>query len=257
MNHKENLDHNPPFRTEIGEEVGSGKESIVYMLGSEYVAKEARAWFPEEIINEPDPETIKACLQILHPRSEEYLKRTAQDYVQLKRIFGNMLLSSVFVRGYSGKDGEPINYIVQKRVIGKMLGELGDELYGRKDESLRAQFLAIVWGAKKAFIEMGVPVDLGDRNVMREDSSGTVFFIDPASPSNIKKLINSKNEKAVLRARLYVRQRIEAIKKWVDELDVTQEERATLDKRFGITETMYQARIEDTRALIEAELKKK
>ncbi|MBI2414532.1 hypothetical protein HYV31_01640 [candidate division WWE3 bacterium] len=233
----------PSKDTETDEEkiIGKGWESQVKILGHDWVLKEVN---PNTSTGEPRSQEMLDFL-----RNPDRVKKMQSDQNKLETIFGKEHFArSYFVLGKDQHDKEGY-MLVQKFIPGKVLGELIGTEYVNTQEMVsknREQFMDIVWGVKKSFIEFGVPLDFHPGNVIRSDTTGNLIIMDAGFPSEEDEvikihLVTKRTQDAFKNSY----ERLERISRYEKFLQLTPEEKDILDKKYNITDLDYQKRLQD------------
>jgi len=152
-----------PFSIEPGKILSKENiENVTRELGPDFVIKTPTAKSREEGRN-----------------SLEYLKQTKADYELLREYVGDFVPDTFFVR--AKEDGEVANFIVQKRLKGKIipLHQLDDG--GLQDANIRSQLLTFVRGVIKMDGDTGKIPDMFGRPL---DSKNPRFY-NPRYADNI------------------------------------------------------------------------
>lgn len=228
-----------PFAHQPGEVIGTGRESIVKELGPDWVIKEVN---PLNARGENRSEGRMAWF-----RSPERVKGLSKEQEKLEEIFGK----DHFPRAYFvyGKDAEGKEgyMMVQKRIEGDTMRDLiGDEYESEKDmiEQNREQYMAIVWGTKKAFVELGVPIDFHDGNMVRETNTGNIVLIDTGFPSEEGSFVFDGEGHRAHHGLTRAYQRVDRIKQYENFLNLSQREIRELNEQYGLDETDFDNQIE-------------
>lgn len=227
---------NFPFAEKPEEKViGSGGDSLVHRMGSDWVYKEVNPKNPAGGLRSPG--------YIQSARSRETVLSKMEEQQRLLNIFGKKhFVESHYVYG-ENPQGEREYMLVQKFIKGRNLDEL---IHGETPEyqslaelveDKREQFKHIVWATKKAIIEFGVPLDFNLDNFMLEEDTGNIVLIDSGSPAKDFEDL-SKPEVAINipeeRVRGFLR-RIGRIREIEELMHLTNAEKTELDSNFGIS----------------------
>jgi len=218
-----------PFAHQPGETIGIGRESVVKELGPDWVIKEVNP------LNENGEKRSEGHMEWF--RSPERVKSLSREQEKLEEIFGkDHFLRAHFVYGKDaeGKEGY---MMVQKRIEGDTMRDLVGEEYSSTKEMIeqnREEYMEIVWGAKKAFIELGVPIDFHDGNMVKEASTGNIVLIDSGFPSEEGSFVFSGEGRRANNALTRAYQRVDRIKEYEGFLGLGQREVEELNQKYGI-----------------------
>lgn len=248
MNHKiENF----PFEEEPGEELGRGYESIVRELGPDWVIKEFNPLKPDET-----PKHEKAYELSQSEKNIKELQET-QRFLQSASIFGENIIPSYWVLGQD-ETGNKKYFTIQKRFNGDTLEsivesqdskEKYDDRFGKfftEHPILREQMVHLIWGSKKALVEMGVFDDFHPDNIAvvnEEDGKQKLKIFDIQNMVKTKRLLYEdpncplESKQNILKNTERHATRLERFQKW---LNVTEEERQALDTEFGLENNAYE-----------------
>lgn len=242
--------------------VGMGDESVVYRYTrdqKEHIVKEAKnrislylrlAGLPSHIL-----------------RSPKLVRLRVNDYRKLKELLGERLVTTDYIIGHSTRDGKPTVYIHQPFIHGMTLLEFKKQAIEVDfSASPRQHMLQIVWAAKKACVEFGIPFDLNPQNILQEEDTKALFLIDTFPPTFIAQLIGiqpvGKTKKdasqehsfivaaksqflSCLLVRFAVITMLEEIEHWERRMQPSASEKARLDGAFSIHDARYQAQIQN------------
>ncbi len=225
-----------PFSELPDEEVlGTGYESIIRKLGPNWVYKEVN---PLDFRGNPkSPENIEKA------RSKETVLKNIEEQKILENIFGgDHFEKSYYVYG-ENPQGEKEYMLVQRYIPGKNIEELtkGDN---KKYESLeqlvtefREQFKDIVWAAKRAFLEFGVPPDISLENFMKNDSNGNIILMDYGTPArDYEQFANTESSVKMPEERVEgFFKRVNRINELESYLKLSDDERDFLDKKYDVS----------------------
>lgn len=234
MNMSNSIKSDMPFAHDQGEEIGSGYESIVRALGKDWVIKE---------VNPTDEQGEPLRQEYLDwARSPERSHRFTEEQRKLEEIFGlEHFARSYFVLG-EDEEGNKGYIIIQRRVDGRTAESLIGDVYKTKRELVfqnRDEFMEIVWGAKKAFIEFGVPPDLHLGNLVREDKTGRMVMVDPGSPREEHIIVFGISTPRTQDAIGFAYRRLEQLSRLEGYLRLSAQERHGLDTEYGIAHEQY------------------
>jgi hypothetical protein len=100
----------------------------------------------------------------------------------------------------------------------------------------------MVWGARKALVELGATVDLWGENIMIENGS-KLTLVDPGSPSELGRHIQRlsrlpKPMRKFIANSLF--ERLDELEQYPSMLKLDQGEREELNERFGVTDEGYE-----------------
>jgi hypothetical protein len=235
--------HLPSIDSETAKEkiIGKGWESQVKSLGPDWVIKEVN---PNSSTDKPRSQEMLDFL-----RNPDRVKKMQSDQNKLEGIFGvSHFARSHFVYGKDQNDKEGY-MLVQKFIPGKILGDLIGTDYVNTQEMIlknRDQFMDIIWGIKKSFVEFGVPLDFHPGNVMKNDTTGNLVIMDAGFPSEeydvIKDdIVTERTQNAFKNSY----ERLERISRYEELLQLTLEEKEKLDKKYNINDENYKKRIQD------------
>ncbi|MFA6981723.1 MAG: hypothetical protein WC243_01715 [Patescibacteria group bacterium] len=239
-----------PFAYRPGPEIGQGYVSKVKELGPDWVVKEFNPVTPDGT-----PKDEGAYERSQKPRHIGELQET-QRILSQDFIYGDKLIPTYWVLG-SDENGNEKYSTVQKRFQGKTVHDIiinGDRAmsYSKRfrtffgeNRQLREQMLELIWGTKRALIEVGVFDDFhaGNIAVVTEEGSEPkmkvfdiqnmirsqrILYGDPPSPPEYKRHVLENVDKHA-----------ERLGKYEEWLEVTEEERAELDRRFGVVDGKY------------------
>jgi hypothetical protein len=243
-----------PLQPEVGEILSeAGSENLVRELGSDYVLKEVHEWNAAH----PDEEVGNKPLR----GSFEHLKNLAQDYKKASSYLGEYLLPAYFIRGHATNTEEPTNYVVQKKVSGPTLEEIQLNT-GRYQEFLadphtRKQLSELVWGAKKALVEMKAPLDMGLINIMYDEQASKLYQIDPGSTTELRELLDLRKvidkypqeEQELIsqyseNALAHAQDKINTLMSLEEDLSLNVEEKRTLDSKYEIEDMVFRQTVD-------------
>ncbi len=237
--------------------VGMGKESIVSRFeenGKRYVVKEVNP-IDKDLLEEGIIE-VKDQDRLEYLKSAQALKSLNEQYQELKEIFGDSLVDTVFVRGHERLTGNPTNYIIQREILGQTLREAGSGLSKPQREEFvlkhRDELINIVYRAKRATVRFRVPIDTNQANFIIEDETGHIYLVDPGTPRSLrrrleenvtKKLENSTRpvRPAALKGANNIVRRYTVLDRLEQELKLSEDERHTLDIKYGLDRARYNA----------------
>ena len=243
-----------PFTEEPGKEIGHGFESIVKEFGPDWVVKEFNPVKPDGTAKDERAYGWKQSKTNIK-ELQETQKILSQDI-----IYGDKLIPTYWVLG-SDVDGKEKYFTVQKRFQGETLQNIirnGDESvsyserfinYFKENIELRSQMMDLVWGSKRALVEMKVFDDFHADNIaVTVENNGekklkifdiqnmlltqNLLYNDPYCSLETKKRILYNTEKHA--------SRLEKYERW---LGVTEEERNRLDAKYGIDQNKYQEEV--------------
>jgi hypothetical protein len=239
-----------PFSEPPGKEINRGYVSIVKEFGPDWVIKEFNPLKPDGTPKEESsyersqgPSHIKEL--------QETQRILSQDF-----IYGNKLIPTHWVLD-SDENGKEKYFALQKRFRGETISEIiqnGDQSlkynerfkkFFNENPDLRKQMLELMWGTKRALVEMGVFDDfhLGNIAIVKEEGippklkifdiqnlirTQRVLYKEPPAPIESRRNVLNKVEKHS--------SRLEKYENW---LGVTEEERSHLDQKFGIGDNKY------------------
>ena len=231
----------PSKDTETNKEkiIGTGWESQVKRLGPDWVIKDVNPF------NQRGEERSQEMLD--HLRNPERVK----EIMGIQDKFGEIFGEEHFARSYFvyGKDqNAKEGYIlVQKFIPGKALSDMiGTEYKDTQEmiENNREQFKEIVWGLKKSLIEFGVPLDFHPGNLIKNEKTGNIVIMDTGIPSQEFRAITSdENSDRILNTFENAYRRLERMDRYEKFLNLTEEEKISLNKKYDITEEKYESSI--------------
>jgi hypothetical protein len=219
--------------------IGKGWESIVKQLGPDWVIKEANPF------NLQGKERSQEMLDFL--REPERVKEMTETQVKLEEIFGKEHFARsffVYGRDQNGKEGY---MLVQRLIQGRTLADLiGTEYTDTQDmiSKNREQFMDIVWGLKKSFIEFGVPLDFHPGNLMRDEKSGNIVITDTGIPiEEYRILTDVEITKRTANILENAYGRMEKISWYEELLQLTDEEKKSLNEKYSITDELLEQKV--------------
>jgi hypothetical protein len=242
---------NFPFEAGPGDELGRGFESIVKELGPDWVIKEFNPLKPDGT-----PKHEKAYEMSQTEANIKELQET-QQFLQSDLIFGENLIPIYWVLGRD-EDGNKKYFTVQKRFNGDTLENIIEsqdsrEKYDNRFDQffvehpeLRSQMLRLIWGSKKALVEMGVFDDFHPDNIAvvdEEDGKQRLEIFDIQNMVKTRRLLYEdpncplESKQNILKNTERHASRLERYQKW---LNVTEEEKQVLDTEFGIETSAYE-----------------
>lgn len=227
----------PSINTDTRQEhiIGEGWESVVKQLGPNVVLKEVNHFDSQG--NQRSQEKITSL------RSVDRVEEMTLSQARLEEIFGTehfARASFIYSKDQNGKEGY---VLVQRLINGETLANLIGTEYSNTQEMIlknREQFMDIVWGLKKSFIEFGVPIDFHPGNLIREDETGNLVIMDTGIPSEVYRVITDEGatERAAT-ALEHVYKRMERIQKYENFLHLSAEEKRYLNEKYQITDDEY------------------
>ena len=227
-----------PFKHQPGERIGSGWESLVHELGPDWVIKEINPI--DEHGEEKNPGWIEEV------RTPERVKAFSKEQQKLEEIFGKERFNRVYFveaqRQPHDEKGEVEYLMIQKRVQGEKMSELDGEVYRSEYEMVRdnrEEYKELIWGSKKAFIELGAPIDFHEGNLVQDKETGRVNIVDCGFPSESRKHIfqgkGERSQNALVRAY----ERLDKLHRLEGYLDLSDEEVGELNQKYGIDEESF------------------
>ncbi|MFC1755778.1 hypothetical protein ACFLZK_00080 [Patescibacteria group bacterium] len=236
----ENLPHEHlPFEHKPGEKIGSGYESIVRELGPDWVIKEINPYKPSG--------EKKSSGEINFSRSPERIKVINKNQERLEEIFGKEHFARTYFVKVEDKGNKDEYVMVQKRIKGTVFSEVaGIEFTSNKQmvESSREDFKNIIWGVKKATVELGVPMDIHAGNIMREEKTGRLVIFDSGVPSEEADLVFNSDLDRAKRAFIRADRRINRIREYEGYLELTEEERKELNEKYDLNDEDFERQVE-------------
>lgn len=230
-----------PLKVLPGKTIGSGYESEVFMIGDDMVMKKVN------LVNAKGEERSLEMIKYL--RSPERIKEMIHTQKILLDIFGEEHFEKTEFIYANDPDGNEGFLLFQKFIPGKVLSELiGTEYKDSKEmvEKNRDQFKDIVWGLKKAFIVFGVPIDFHPGNLIQNKNTGEIKVIDTGIPSDEYTVVSSdKIINRTINTFEIAYRRLERINRYERFLNLSDEEKDTLNQKYKITDADYESRIQN------------
>ena len=229
------------------ERIGKGYESIVFPLNEDWVLKRINRF--ENDGSPKSPDRIR-YFNDLHASPE-----FQEEQDKLEKIFGkDYFYKTTYIKGNNEK-GDLEWFGIQKRVHGETLKTLVSDrekrIYRNQEEMVfknREDMSEIIWGMKKAFIELGSPIDFHSQNLMRDERTGKVVIIDTGNPSQEARYIFEESFHHGTKGRLEHSLessygRLHLLKEYERYLKLSQEEIDNLDKKYGINDELYNSQV--------------
>ncbi|RJR26826.1 hypothetical protein C4561_03540 [candidate division WWE3 bacterium] len=225
-----------------GEEIGVGWESIVRELGPDWVIKEVN---PFDNDGEKKP---KSESRMRYLRSEERAVRMSHEQQRLQQIFGEEHFERMYFIKTADEKGEEIFLMIQKRVHGANLNayikreDITTEQFIKEN---REQLMELAWGAKKAFIEFGMPLDFHIGNMIREEATGNIKIVDTGEPARgLERLSGEIKPQDVMEIMERTEKRLNTMRTLEDRLELSPEEVKALNEKYDIDESEFGKRVE-------------
>ncbi|HSX39141.1 MAG TPA: hypothetical protein VLI92_00955 [Candidatus Saccharimonadales bacterium] len=231
-----------PFSESPGKEIGRGYTSIVKELGPDWVIKEFNPLKPDGT-----PKDKEAFEKSQNPSHIQDLQET-QRILSQDSIYGSKILPTYWVLR-DDQNGKEKYITIQKRFKGETLEALRDQKrftkFFNENRDLREQMLELMWGSKKALVEMGICDDLHVGNIALVEKDGKtreLMLFDIPNLIEFQKILygqppaSTKVRKYILAIMETRASRLEKYEKWID---VTEEEKLALDQKFGIENGKY------------------
>jgi hypothetical protein len=231
-----------PFSEEINEEVlGTGWESITKRIGD---------W----VVKEPNPVNLKGqersqrMMDFL--RSLKRIKRVSADQEKLAQIINKENFAKThYVYGKYKKNEKP-NYIaVQRYIPGTALTELIGTQYQNSQEMVannREEFKELLWGVKKAFVEIGAPIDFHPGNIIRHENTKNLVIIDAGIPTEEYEIIKSEEDnKRTPNIFENIYERLQRIGRYEKYLNLSQQEEEKLNSKYNITTEQFDEKVRE------------
>jgi hypothetical protein len=237
-----------PFAYLQGEFIGKGAESIVKELGPDWVIKE---------VNPTDKQgNARSQKTIEWFRNPDRVRELNKEQIILEQLIGKEhFVRSYFIYG-EDQNGNEGYMMVQKRIDGKTVRDLVGSEYSSPREMIyqnREQLMEIVWGVKKAFIELGVPVDFHDGNMIKETGTGRIVLVDCGFPSEENsRVFGTKVYEGINRTLANEYKRIDRIRYYETYLKLSEEEKQKLDTKHEVSDEAFNSRVQRIDAVREA-----
>ncbi|MEK7595377.1 MAG: hypothetical protein AAB443_02165 [Patescibacteria group bacterium] len=242
---------NFPFEQTPGQELGRGFESIVKELGPEWVIKEFNPLKPDG--------TTKHEKAYEMSQSETNIKelQATQQFLQSELIFGDNFIPTHWVLG-NDKEGNKVYFTIQKRFKGDTLEKVIEsqdskekydnrfDKYFEQNPELRAQMVRLIWGSKKALVEMGVFDDFHPDNIAvvnEGDNKQRLMIFDLQNMMKTKRLLYEdpncpiESKRNILKNTERHASRIERYEEW---LHITEAEKLKLNEEFKLENNAYE-----------------
>ncbi|MFA9289110.1 MAG: hypothetical protein ACEQSA_04480 [Weeksellaceae bacterium] len=127
--------------------------------------------------------------------SSQYEEMYDQDTATMQRIFGDAYVPATYLSWHHFKDGKA--RIIQKQIKGDSLANLETnrsyEERLQKDPEFRSQIEKLVTNAFETFAETGFFPDLSFANLIQEEGTGKIYFIDTFAPSLYREVFHKGN----------------------------------------------------------------
>lgn len=246
----------PPFdesRIRSAKVSKGGAESKISKLGNDHILKEPQnISFIEALAVDHPPVSAEEQHAIdelaAYFKSRERLINTKHDFDELRKIFGQSLAETSFVVGEPREGNESGTYIFQEKVHGKTWTEFSQEKTEDEKRAFRERnrvdLIRLIGGARKVLIAFGSPVDLWSDNVMVRDEDEKLILVDPGTPSELSRHLDTILLKLPhsMRGTISekIRHTVHNLDRYLQKLNLTPTERTNMNSIFQVNEQEYE-----------------